>query len=66
MRMNIPISNLAVKNVITVETILQKEIVSIAEKYGVSMSVVDKDWVLGHFISTMFSELDTINLQSLS
>lgn len=30
--------------------ILQKEIATISEQLGVSKSVIDKDWVLGHFI----------------
>lgn len=35
--------------------ILQKEIATIAEQSGVIKDVIDKDWVLGHFISAMFS-----------
>lgn len=30
--------------------ILQKKIATISEQLGVSKSVIDKDWVLGHFI----------------
>lgn len=36
--------------------ILQKEIATIAEQTGVAKAVIDKDWVLGHFIAAMFSE----------
>lgn len=35
--------------------ILQKEIATIAEQTGVSKTVIDKDWVLGHFIAAIFS-----------
>jgi predicted nucleotidyltransferase component of viral defense system len=35
--------------------ILQKEIVTIAEQVGVTKSVIDKDWVLGHFIAAMYA-----------
>lgn len=36
--------------------ILQKEIATISEQLGVSKSVIDKDWVLGHFIAGIFNE----------
>lgn len=36
--------------------ILQKEIATIAEQAGVAKAVVDKDWVLGHFVAAMYSE----------
>ena len=36
--------------------IFQKEIVTISEQLGVSKSVIDKDWVLGHFIAAIFNE----------
>lgn len=36
--------------------ILQKEIATISEQLGVSKSVIDKDWVLGHFIAAIFDE----------
>lgn len=36
--------------------ILQKEIATKAEQAGVAKAVIDKDWVLGHFIVAMFSE----------
>jgi predicted nucleotidyltransferase component of viral defense system len=36
--------------------ILQKEIATISEQLGVSKSVIDKDWVLGHFIAAIFNE----------
>lgn len=36
--------------------ILQKEIATISEELGVSKSVIDKDWVLGHFIAAIFNE----------
>ena len=36
--------------------ILQKEIATISEQLGVSKSVIDKDWVLGHFIAEIFNE----------
>lgn len=36
--------------------ILQKEIATIAEQTGVAKAVIDKDWVLGHFVAAMFSE----------
>ena len=35
--------------------ILQKDIVKIAEDAGVAKTVIDKDWVLGHFIAALFS-----------
>ena len=35
--------------------ILQKDIVTIAENAGVAKTVIDKDWVLGHFIAALFS-----------
>lgn len=40
--------------------ILQKEIVTIAEQHGVSKSIIDKDWVLSHFIAAMYSEPEII------
>ena len=36
--------------------ILQKEIATISEQLGVSKSVIDKDWMLGHFIAAIFNE----------
>lgn len=36
--------------------ILQKEIITIAEKKGVLKSTIDKDWVLGHFLGAIYSE----------
>ncbi|MDP2088996.1 MAG: nucleotidyl transferase AbiEii/AbiGii toxin family protein [Flavobacteriaceae bacterium] len=36
--------------------ILQKEIAAISEQLGVSKSVIDKDWMLGHFIAAIFNE----------
>lgn len=36
--------------------ILQKEIANISELLGVSKSVIDKDWMLGHFIAAIFNE----------
>ena len=36
--------------------ILQKEIAIISEQLGVSKSVIDKDWMLGHFIAAIFNE----------
>ena len=36
--------------------ILQKEIANISEQLGVSKSVIDKDWMLGHFIEAIFNE----------
>lgn len=36
--------------------ILQKEIATISEQVGVSKSVIDKDWMLGHFIAAIFNE----------
>lgn len=36
--------------------ILQKEIATISEQLGVSKSVIDKDWMLGHFIAGIFNE----------
>lgn len=38
--------------------ILQKEIASIAERAGVTKAVIDKDWVLGHFLAAMYSVPD--------
>jgi len=35
--------------------ILQKDIATIAEDAGVTKTVIDKDWVLGHFIAALFS-----------
>lgn len=35
--------------------ILQKEIATIAEQTGVAKTVIDKDWVLGHFVAAIFS-----------
>jgi len=35
--------------------ILQKDIIKIAQSQGVPKTTVDKDWVLGHFIDTIFS-----------
>jgi predicted nucleotidyltransferase component of viral defense system len=36
--------------------ILQKEIATFSEQLGVSKSVIDKDWMLGHFIAAIFNE----------
>ena len=36
--------------------ILQKEIATISEQLGVSKSVIDKDWMFGHFIAAIFNE----------
>lgn len=36
--------------------ILQKEIANISELLGVSKSVIDKDWMLSHFIAAIFNE----------
>lgn len=36
--------------------ILQKEIATISEQLSVSKSVIDKDWMLGHFIAAIFNE----------
>lgn len=36
--------------------ILQKEIAILSEQLGVSKSVIDKDWMLGHFIAAIFNE----------
>lgn len=36
--------------------VLQKEIATISEQLGVSKSVIDKDWMLGHFIAAIFNE----------
>ena len=36
--------------------ILQKEIATISEQLCVSKSVIDKDWMLGHFIAAIFNE----------
>lgn len=36
--------------------ILQREIAGLAEQYGVAQTVVDKDWVLGHFVSAIYSD----------
>lgn len=38
--------------------ILQKEIAAKAEQAGVAKTVMDKDWVLGHFVAAIFSEPD--------
>lgn len=38
--------------------ILQKEIATISEQLGVSKSVIDKDWMLGHFIAAIFNETE--------
>jgi predicted nucleotidyltransferase component of viral defense system len=38
--------------------ILQKEIAGLSEQYGVAKTVVDKDWVLGHFISGIYSDAE--------
>jgi len=35
--------------------ILQKDIIIIAEEAGVAKTVIDKDWVLGHFIAALYS-----------
>src|SRR3989304_4789587 len=35
--------------------ILQREILSIAKDAGVSKTIIDKDWVLGHFIDAIYS-----------
>lgn len=35
--------------------ILQKEIASLSQQYGVAKTVIDKDWVLGHFLSGIYS-----------
>jgi len=35
--------------------ILQKEIANIAETTGVTKAVIDKDWVLGHFVAAMYT-----------
>ncbi len=35
--------------------IFQKEVANIAEQVGVAKTVIDKDWVLGHFISAMYT-----------
>lgn len=36
--------------------ILQKEVITIAEKKGVLKSTIDKDWVLDHFVGAIYSE----------
>jgi predicted nucleotidyltransferase component of viral defense system len=36
--------------------ILQKEIITLAEQLGVAKSMVEKDWVLGHFIAAIYSQ----------
>lgn len=36
--------------------ILQKEIAAISEQLGISKSVIDKDWMLGHFIAAIYNE----------
>jgi predicted nucleotidyltransferase component of viral defense system len=36
--------------------ILQKEIAILSEQLSVSKSVIDKDWMLGHFIAAIFNE----------
>jgi predicted nucleotidyltransferase component of viral defense system len=35
--------------------IYQKEVADIAEQVGVAKTVIDKDWVLGHFIAAMYT-----------
>src|SRR3990170_7129818 len=35
--------------------ILQREILSLAKQAGVSKTIIDKDWVLGHFIDAIYS-----------
>lgn len=35
--------------------ILQREIASMAQKTGVSKTIIDKDWVLGHFIDAIYN-----------
>lgn len=35
--------------------IFQKEVADIAEQVGVAKTVIDKDWVLGHFIAAMYT-----------
>ncbi len=35
--------------------IFQKEVSDIAEQVGVAKTVIDKDWVLGHFIAAMYT-----------
>jgi len=35
--------------------ILQKEIITIAHAKGVKTNTIDKDWILGHFLNTMYS-----------
>lgn len=35
--------------------ILQKEIVTLAERSGVAKAVIDKDWVLGHFLASLYT-----------
>jgi len=36
--------------------ILQKEIITVAERLGIAKSTVEKDWVLGHFITATYSQ----------
>jgi len=36
--------------------ILQKEIITVAERLGIAKSTVDKDWVLGHFITAIYTQ----------
>lgn len=36
--------------------ILQKEIANLSQQYGVAKTVIDKDWVLGHFMSGIYSD----------
>ena len=35
--------------------ILQKDIIAVAEKKGLTKSTIDKDWALGHFIDAIYS-----------
>lgn len=35
--------------------IFQKEIARVAEQSGVTKAVIDKDWVLGHFLAAMYA-----------
>ena len=42
--------------------IKQKEIIRLAEKYGIPKSTIDTDWVLGHFLNAFFdNELNKEN-----
>jgi len=38
--------------------ILQKEIANLSEQYGVAKTVIDKDWVLGHFLAGIYSDAE--------